>query len=166
MNTYANSTATITIKGNNFDAAGQNTMIYINETPATVVQVSDTVLVVTVPSPASGEKVGQISITTDAGKTTAAQELVLGNKPNANLSRSITVYPNPTLGRIKIDFSQAAVNVEEVEVLNSLGQKIVSCRVAKPASREELDLSEHGVGLYAIRLKTGRGIVTKKIIVR
>ncbi len=92
-------------------------------------------------------------------------EVVLSSE-QPQWSRTIVVYPNPSNGKLTIDLSQSRMQVQEIEVRNSLGQKIVSKKITKPAQAEELDLSENGAGLYIILFKTNQGNATRKIVLK
>ena len=73
---------------------------------------------------------------------------------------SIKVYPNPTSGNITIE----AVGMTEVSVYNTLGQ----CVLQKEVSGEltTVNLQQVSEGLYLLRVKTGKGIISKRITLK
>ena len=71
-----------------------------------------------------------------------------------------TVYPNPTNGTLKIE----AENMEGISIYNMLGEKLFEA----PSSCDvfEYDFSPHEVGIYLVRIQTGKGMVTKQVVVK
>ena len=70
-----------------------------------------------------------------------------------------TVYPNPTSGTLEIE----AKNIEAVSIYNLLGEKLFE--TATSGNRFKFDFSPHNVGVYLVRIQTGKGTVTKQVIV-
>lgn len=90
--------------------------------------------------------------------------LVARVKSNTSVSEgsdeSIAVYPNPTCGKVCIK----AKDIKNVGVYNLLGQNLFECAIS--GSEFSYDFSEHGAGLYLIRIETSSGIAVKKVSVR
>ena len=70
-----------------------------------------------------------------------------------------TVYPNPTKGIIKIE----AENIQNISVYNTLGQKTFETEAS--GNKFEYDFSGNEAGFYFIKVKTAKGIATKKVTV-
>ncbi|MBU2928733.1 aryl-sulfate sulfotransferase [Winogradskyella psychrotolerans] len=68
---------------------------------------------------------------------------------------SITVYPNPTKGKITL-VSNTTIN--KVEVYNLIGEKVYTTILGT------FDLSQHVDGIFFLRLYTDAGIISKKLI--
>jgi hypothetical protein len=68
------------------------------------------------------------------------------------------LYPNPTTGILRIS---AREKISEVEVINSAGISIkgISCN----SGEVTIDLSGNVPGLYLVRIKTGSGVVCRKV---
>ncbi|MEE9407450.1 MAG: T9SS type A sorting domain-containing protein [Polaribacter sp.] len=76
-----------------------------------------------------------------------------------NLNTSISISPNPTLGRIII----RGKNVNQIEVYNLYGQRI---RVKKinNENNPSIDLSKESSGIYFLKIKKNDGLALKKVI--
>ena len=74
----------------------------------------------------------------------------------------IVVFPNPSKDRLTLVTPQE-ISLENVSVLNLIGQK-VDARVLKVNTNKlEIDLFGNVPGVYFIRLKTNNGFVAKKV---
>lgn len=71
----------------------------------------------------------------------------------------VTVYPNPTTGRIKIE----AEDLKHISVSNMLGQTIYDGNAN--GNEFTYDLGKHGAGLFLIRIETANGVAVKKVSV-
>ena len=78
-----------------------------------------------------------------------------------NLDNSISIYPNPTNGKIQI--SNTKNKVQEVGVYNMLGERLYSFSNSQSSSLE-IDLSTQQNGVYFIEIKSENEIVFKKVI--
>ena len=69
------------------------------------------------------------------------------------------VYPNPTHGTTKIE----AEDIKHISIFNTLGAKVFET----PASGNvfEYDFSNHGAGVYLIKVETTKGVETKRVTV-
>ena len=74
---------------------------------------------------------------------------------NSNL---LNIYPNPTNGIIHIETK----NIQTIEIIDMTG-KIVK-QLQETSNKIQIDLSKVHKGIYLIKIKTGKGIVTEKII--
>lgn len=68
-----------------------------------------------------------------------------------------SVFPNPT--KDKLNF-QTKEPVSSVEVINLIGQKVLSTNTVKNA----LDISALAKGVYVLKLSSDRGVATKRIV--
>ena len=72
-------------------------------------------------------------------------------------SVTISVYPNPTLGIVKIE----AEKLRHISVFNMIGQQIFNGLAN--GDEFEIDFSGHEPGVYLIRIETANGITTKRV---
>ena len=70
-----------------------------------------------------------------------------------------TIYPNPTKGTLTIE----AEDMEGIVIYNVLGEKLFEALVS--GNRFAYDFSPHEAGVYLVRIRTGKGIVTERVIV-
>ena len=76
---------------------------------------------------------------------------------------NITVYPNPTSGKVYIDFSGSNLGKAEVSVLNALGEKVLQEIIAEE-NITELDLSGYVSGFYFIKIRKDEAETVYKLI--
>ena len=107
-----------------------------------------------------------------ATKRLSAQDIIIGD-PKTSLvidnvaslgtieSINILIGPNPSFGVLNIDPN--GVNIESIEVLNNVGQRVFSSE-HKVASKFQLDLSELSKGTYFLHLTTDQGDYRESII--
>ena len=69
-----------------------------------------------------------------------------------------TVYPNPTSGILEIE----AEDIEAISIYNILGEKLFEASAS--GHSYEYDFSPHETGVYIVRIQTGKGLVTKRVI--
>jgi hypothetical protein len=69
------------------------------------------------------------------------------------------VYPNPTQGAVRIE----AKNIRNISVFNAVGAVVFETKASGDAF--EYDFSNHGAGVYFIKMETAKGIETKQVIV-
>ena len=70
-------------------------------------------------------------------------------------SSSVTLYPNPTKGQVKI-VSRTTIN--KVEIYNVLGKKVYTTTL------DTIDLSNYANEIYFLKIYTSNAIITKKLI--
>jgi uncharacterized repeat protein (TIGR03803 family) len=71
------------------------------------------------------------------------------------------IYPNPTSGFFTI--KNEKLKMENVEVYNAVGEKIISKDMA--GEKSEIDLSSEPKGVYFIKVVSGEFFFTDKIII-
>ncbi len=76
----------------------------------------------------------------------------------------INVSPNPTAGVVNVQFSQPAFEAVDATLFSVNGILMESQRVQVGTSSAKFDLSELPSGVYLLRLKSGSGVLTKKIV--
>ena len=66
----------------------------------------------------------------------------------------MTAFPNPTQGLVNIHLNNFA-NFPEINVVNSLGQKLTIEIKQSGSNERSLDLGGHAAGLYFLNIKDG-----------
>src|SRR5690606_31048915 len=77
-----------------------------------------------------------------------------------DIAPKIAVYPNPTNGVINIK----GKGIELIEVKSILGKTLK--QVKGPAEAIKIDLSNQAKGIYLIQVKTSKGSITRKIVLK
>jgi Secretion system C-terminal sorting domain len=77
---------------------------------------------------------------------------------------SIAIYPNPSKGTIKLDYTN--IPVSKIDVVNELGQVVKSVNVdtTSAATTKSIDLSQNANGLYIINVSTNETSSSYKFI--
>lgn len=81
--------------------------------------------------------------------------------PGPGWNPGVSIYPNPTSGRVEVDVSEFEGEVV-VELVDRLGRTIMQMRTKN--RRVELDLSSQSSGMYYLRISDGTAIVTTKVV--
>ncbi len=72
----------------------------------------------------------------------------------SDLEETIEIYPNPTLDKVNI----LCEDLVSVELLNVYGRKLFETTL------KEIDLNKYSKGIYFIKIRTKKQILTKKIV--
>ena len=83
----------------------------------------------------------------------------IAKPPTTPESNTISIYPNPTTGKLKIDNGQ--LKIKNVELFDIYGKKILNFQFSIFNS---LDVSHLPAGIYFVQVTSDKGIVTKKIV--
>ena len=76
------------------------------------------------------------------------------------LEQIVTVYPNPTDGKIMIQNTHSMV--QDVEVYDAFGKMLFAIKVNDNVA--VLDMTDYAAGMYFARISTSEGVVTKRFI--
>jgi len=90
-------------------------------------------------------------------KSFAIQKTVTGIKQLDNNNVQVEVYPNPANNYIKVT---ATKNITEIKLIDVLGKEVIN------SEEKNIDINSFNDGVYFVRVETGEGILTKKIIVQ
>lgn len=90
---------------------------------------------------------------------------LITNVPQIDASSfNFNIYPNPNTGKFRVDFE--GQDVEQVEVINSVGAVVMTIGINPNEKNVNIDLSNESAGIFLIRLTTQNGNnSTKKVIV-
>lgn len=96
----------------------------------------------------------------------AASACITGIEDN-DLSRLVSIYPNPTTGALNINFTDISSNDVTVEVFNIVGSKVFSTATAIEGSAiEQVDLSTFNNGIYLVRVSVEGDTFTRTVSVQ
>lgn len=84
--------------------------------------------------------------------------------PEASLSRSIKLYPNPNAGLFVLEINLARLQLIDVIVTNTMGQ-CVKVYSKMSASRLNIDLGDVVEGIYSVRIQTTRESTIREVII-
>ena len=76
------------------------------------------------------------------------------------LDRIVTLYPNPTDGKIMVQNSRSLL--QDVQVYDAFGKMLYAVRVND--DKTVLDMSDYAAGIYFARITTSEGVITKRFI--
>ena len=154
----------IIITGSNFDAIPANNTVKFGSLAAQVLSANATTLEVKVPS---GFYQAKVAVNTPVGSTVSTTDFTMLLTATENLSENnLAIYPNPTDGKIMIDFGSQPVKVLEISVWNSIGSQVLLKNIQKTIQTEELDLLGKPAGLYLLFIKTDKNLLVKKVMLK
>lgn len=93
-----------------------------------------------------------------------SRTVVSGIKENLS-SNLITVYPNPAIEYITIDFKDLHSKINQIQLFNVQGQQVKSINDENFAQILKLPLDDISNGIYFLHLDTKDGLLVKKIVI-
>jgi hypothetical protein len=78
------------------------------------------------------------------------------------LMASLRIYPNPTVGQLRIENDELRIN--DVEIYDVVGKKLPLQFPSFGGAGVVLDISHLQSGTYLVRIQTNAGTITKKVI--
>ncbi|PKP48166.1 MAG: hypothetical protein CVT95_04705 [Bacteroidetes bacterium HGW-Bacteroidetes-12] len=90
------------------------------------------------------------------GVPVSIDELTLENK--------ISLFPNPAINTINIDFA-SSITVLSYRLVNLLGQTVVESNENSTAGKISVDVSTISKGNYSMVITTSEGVVNKKVVI-
>ncbi|HTA28206.1 MAG TPA: T9SS type A sorting domain-containing protein [Bacteroidia bacterium] len=85
--------------------------------------------------------------------------------PDVMNGARFSVYPNPSNGNFFMEVNSEAGTVNNIEVINELGQVIYFKQYPVVTTQYTIDLSHLPTGVYTLRLQTNSGSIVKKLVV-
>jgi len=86
---------------------------------------------------------------------------------NISLDEAVSVFPNPTSGKVTLSYMLQNSKPVSVEVFNVSGSKVASFSNLKSGlGHTEINLAQFGNGVYMIRLSNDGQTTTKRVVVR
>ncbi|CAN5500314.1 hypothetical protein BH11BAC2_BH11BAC2_01820 [soil metagenome] len=85
---------------------------------------------------------------------------------NGGLS-TLSLSPNPSSGQFFLDFISNTAENSELEIMNSVGQIVVSKELKINSGKNHIQIDEQlSSGIYVVRFKSGTGIYHEKIMMK
>ncbi len=84
------------------------------------------------------------------------------------LERSFRIYPNPSEGVFKLEFSSSLGEDMEIRITNMMGQIVLEDEIESFSGsyRKRLEMGAYGSGVYLLQLITERATVNRRIILQ
>ena len=83
--------------------------------------------------------------------------------------KNIYLFPNPTIGDVKILFQNYEPGEYELDIFNTIGKQLSSISITLPPDENQISVSlpklRKGTYLYAIQNKQGERLVTKRLTI-
>ncbi|HET9504039.1 MAG TPA: T9SS type A sorting domain-containing protein [Hymenobacter sp.] len=142
--------------------AGATYQFYLNGAAVGAASATNTLLL------QSGTLNGSYTVVvTSAGCASAPSNAVAvtvtGTRPASLGGVSLLVYPNPTPdGRLTLELTGPQAKASQLEVLNALGQVVLSRTLAPGAA--QLSLAGLAPGMYTLRAHTEQGVLTQRVV--
>ncbi|HBX53448.1 MAG: hypothetical protein A2275_05595 [Bacteroidetes bacterium RIFOXYA12_FULL_35_11] len=97
-----------------------------------------------------------------------AQQTTVSSGNLSLLNKNILFYPNPASNTININYSINTSQFVCISIYNQIGQEVIS--VIKETQKEgtysyEVNVEKLGIGIYFIRINTGKEFITRKLII-
>ena len=104
--------------------------------------------------------------TCTVGKGSSILSNIATNNPNVaineNTAEKITIYPNPTTSKLKIESGE--LRVENVEIFDIYGKQLSSHHLIISSSHHTIDISHLSAGFYFAKIHTEKGEVVRKVV--
>ena len=84
---------------------------------------------------------------------------------STELKSSLSIYPNPTNGEINVTINSAVETLNEIVVINMLGQQVKTIK-GENKDYYSIDLSGMSKGIYFVKCNFASGSVTRKILLQ
>lgn len=81
---------------------------------------------------------------------------------NLQLAQEIQVFPNPASEKINIDLGN--LNGIQLQVFNNFGQILLEKNISP--SKIELNVKDWNTGVYFVKIKTEKGVVSKRFVLK
>ncbi len=92
---------------------------------------------------------------------TAEDSLLLQDREPFLREEAINLYPNPASGWLTLELTSPENEIQAVDLYNARGEYLERLNAPRPANAARFDLGKYPVGLYMLRIKTKKGILTK-----
>ena len=81
--------------------------------------------------------------------------------------QNIYLFPNPTIGNVKLLFQNYEPGEYELDIFNTIGKKLSSISITLPQEEDQISISlprlRKGTYLYAVQNKNGERLVTRRL---
>jgi alpha-tubulin suppressor-like RCC1 family protein len=110
----------------------------------------------------------QVFVEFDNGCSAMSEAFVFSSLKEMDLENSISIQPNPNKGLFRLELNMNSFYLEEIsriDIIDALGQQIQSL-TESISQTEQINIGEHGAGMYLIQIQMGDALLYKKVIVR
>ena len=83
-----------------------------------------------------------------------------------NLDKAISVYPNPSSGKVFIRYQLNNAKPVQLEVFNATGVRVAALDGAAVSGTGMADLSNMSEGIYLVRITNDGQTATRKVVVK
>src|SRR5690606_12119402 len=110
-----------------------------------------------------GHRSGTVKITagTEIKIITIEQFGTVGIEKTNNINSSLNIYPNPSDGKVLIDFKDADISIQKIAIYDMVGKLIEE----RKFEDKILNLN-YASGVYMLNVLTNKGIATQKLIIK
>jgi len=81
---------------------------------------------------------------------------------NENMLSSISIYPNPTTGELRIE--SVGLRIEGIEIYDIIGENVYFNHLIPTSPNHHINISHLKAGLYLVKIQTEAGEVVKKVL--
>jgi len=81
-----------------------------------------------------------------------------------NSINNFSIYPNPTNGKLTLDFGTRAFNGAKIIITDLLGKEVYRSTISGMNKRLDIDFGKQSAGIYLITVSTPDGVIVKKVI--
>ena len=103
-------------------------------------------------------------VVTDANGCTSSQTANVVSGVESTNGSTLSVYPNPTTGKVSISLTSANQEAVKMTVFNTVGQVVGVTANKVSANQYELDFSNLDAAVYTVRINVGAEVITRTVI--
>ncbi|MCB9265235.1 MAG: T9SS type A sorting domain-containing protein [Lewinellaceae bacterium] len=92
---------------------------------------------------------------------TAEDSLLLQDRAPLLDDKAVRLYPNPSNGWMTVELTDSNDEIQAIDLFNAQGALLNRLKAPRPASAARFDLGRYPEGLYVLRIKTRKGMLTK-----
>lgn len=82
-----------------------------------------------------------------------------------NVLGSLSVYPNPSNGKIYINLAMATGEEAVVSIVNLLGEEIMTLNSGKlTTDKFTVDMSSYAAGIYLVKVQTAKETILERVV--
>jgi len=85
---------------------------------------------------------------------------------NFNLDEAVTVYPNPSSGKVYVRYQLDNANPVQIEVFNATGVRVAMTDGTAVSGNSMVDLGGMSEGIYLVLITNNGQTATRKVVVK
>lgn len=116
----------------------------------------------------SDEDFTVVLVTENIDEGAEMETIIRTERPNSmEMNEPISVYPNPNNGTFTIAFNQKEALKTAIKVVDAQGKIVYKEKLGtfSGSYKKELDLRQHGTGVYIVNVEQGDEVSARKVIV-